>query len=378
MSLSSSLRAFISLSVFLTFSVMTLTSVLMFINRHSDATAMLHTVLGFCVLALALWHMKNNFVSLKQYLNIRSRRRGRKNWALLGATLLSATIVMLSLGQFGPFLAFYNWGNVLRTNGTSYSEGYSQKTYVQVDNSIADALGAKIIIDFRKGDHFIWPQYAIWLETMEGEFVQPLYITSKLAENNFVNKVTQKNAKQVFTSYPFSQDSLGFYEVFDLIVDPVSKEQRFRPESLPVFLHKLGMTSEGGMESTAEGGLVADAYTGATILDNFLYTSKANTALRGEYRLRFEVNQSFDFNEYYSSDRFPDDAIYSGNGYSAQPSVIYEAIIDFSAQQRFYVMSLIGHGHYSGKNGRVYPNVDKLSTALDIVDRIVVEVDRHI
>ncbi len=131
------------------------------------------------------------------------------------------------------------------------------------------------------------------------------------------------------------------------------------------------------MENTVPAleGAIEDAYTGTTMLDNFLYTSTASSLLQGKYRLRFELNQSFDFNEYYSSDRFPDDDVYSGNGYSAQPSVIYEAIINFSAQQRVYVMSLIGHGHHSGRDGRIRPNVDKLSTALKMVDRIIVEVD---
>jgi len=41
-----------------------------------------------------------------------------------------------------------------------------------------------------------------------------------------------------------------------------------------------------------------------------------------------EVNRTYDFNEYYSKTRFPDDAIYSGTGSSGQPSLIYKAIID--------------------------------------------------
>lgn len=368
-------RAFITLSIFLTFSVMMVTSVLMFINRHSDATAMLHTVLGFSILVLALWHMKNNFGPLVRYFKNRRSKAGRLNWALPVATIMSTATVLLSLIQFGPFMALYEWGNILRTSDIGKEAIQSKITYIQIDNSTAEALGAGITIDFRKGSHFTWPQYAIWLETMEGEFVQPLFITSKLANNNFVNKVSKKNAGQVLTSNPFTSEELDFRDVFDFIVEPASKRQRLRPESLPVFLHQLGLISEEGVRVPTKKDVIADSYTGATILDNFLYTSKTDAELHGEYRLRFEINQSFDFNAYYSSDRFPNDAIYSGNGYSAQPSVIYEAIIDFCDQQRFYVMSAIGHGHHSGKNGGLYPNLDQLSTALDVVDRIIVEVD---
>ena len=36
---------------------------------------------------------------------------------------------------------------------------------------------------------------------------------------------------------------------------------------------------------------------------------------------------------------------------------------------------LIGHGHYSGKNGIVYPDLTGYTTALEILKRAVVVVD---
>jgi hypothetical protein len=87
-----------------------------------------------------------------------------------------------------------------------------------------------------------------------------------------------------------------------------------------------------------------------------------------------EINQSFDFNEFYSSDRYPDDPIYSGNGYSAQPSVVYEAIIDTTASQRYFPMAVVGRGHHSGQDGKLYQELDRLTTALELVDRVIVEI----
>ena len=106
--------------------------------------------------------------------------------------------------------------------------------------------------------------------------------------------------------------------------------------------------------------------------DNFIYSIKLSDRLSGQYRVRFEVNHSFDYNEYYSSDRFPNDPIYSGDGYTAQPSVIYQTIIDFGNPSKLLQMEVVGHGHHSGQNGDVYPDTSKLTTALELVERILV------
>ncbi|MBK8187390.1 MAG: hypothetical protein IPK77_09240 [Cellvibrio sp.] len=147
-----------------------------------------------------------------------------------------------------------------------------------------------------------------------------------------------------------------------------------RPESLPVFLHALGIQSKSGYFFPEAIPKEMDGYAGATFMDNFVLASKAMSDLPKQFKLRFEINQSFDFNDYYSSDRFPDDAIYSGDGYSAQPSVIYEVTIDMDNPQPIYAMQLIGHGHHSGKDGSIYPDIGQLTTATHIVDRILVEV----
>jgi len=37
-------------------------------------------------------------------------------------------------------------------------------------------------------------------------------------------------------------------------------------------------------------------------------------------------------------------------------------------------MTLIGRGHHSGKNGKLYKNMDDFTTALELIDRIIMEV----
>ncbi|RZQ51200.1 hypothetical protein C1E23_20820 [Pseudoalteromonas phenolica] len=222
----------------------------------------------------------------------------------------------------------------------------------------------------------MWPQYAFWLETIEGEFVQPLYVTSAIATNNFTNKVAAKDPNQVFSSHMFmGEDAVGEDALVFLGEEPSTKDTRMRPESLPVFLHQLGVQADNGFYVPTDSKLAIDGYTGATMEDNFIYSVQLPGQLKGKYRVRFEINHSFDFNEFYSSDRFPEDPVYSGSGFSAQPSVIYQAIVDFDNAETLAQMFVVGRGHHSGQNGELYGDLENLTTALELVDRIIVSVN---
>ena len=332
---------------------------------------MLHTLFGFWLLLLLCWHIKNNLKPLKSYL--RNTSTGRINIVPWGSIGLFAVLLVLVYEQIQPFMQFYRWGQTMRVAAAGSVD--EQQIYQVRRVKPAIASGEVFTIEFRKGSFFMWPQYAVWLETMDGKFIQPLYITSKLANNNFANKVTRKNPERVFKENPFTTGE-NEEEIFDFQWDESSKHERVRPESLPVFLHAFGMRAKDGTLVPDSPSAAVDAYSGATITDNVLLTTRALGVLPERFRIRFEINQSFDFNDYYSSDRFPDDVVYSGNGFSAQPSVVYEAIVDRKNEQQVYLLKLIGHGHHSGIDGKVDPDVSKLTTAKQLLDRIIVEVNR--
>lgn len=361
-------RAFVSLNVFLSFTTILITSILMFINKYTTLVVTLHTIIGFTLLIFAFWHLKNNFSALRQYLKWRTKSVSpRFNIALPAAFIVSLLLVSFSLAQFSPFVSFIDWGSKLRARGKVAET--IEFSYVRVDNTPSNALGTKLKIDLRTGPYFMWPQYAIWLETLEGEFIQPLYITKKLAKNMFSNKVTKVDADHVFTSNPYTSGQ-SKYDFFEYKWEPESADQRARPESLPVFLHKLASQTQDRPDG---GHKEIDGYTGATMLNSFLLSSRTEKRMPDRFKVRFEINQSFDYNDFYSSDRFPNDPVYSGDGYSAQPSVVYEATVDNFSAQEYYPMTLVGHGHHSGQDGQLYTNMEGLTTATALVDRIIVE-----
>lgn len=335
---------------------------------------MLHTIMGFGLVLIVVWHLRNNFKPFKQYLRPRTGRGDSRttNFALPLALIFCGLLVGLSLFQFTPFLAFYDWGNVIRANDRGLES--ANLSYVRVDQTPPDAEGIPLTIDLRKGPYFMWPQYAIWLETLDGQFIQPLYITQKLARNEFSTKVSKRNFDQVFTENPFlSSDG---EDVFTYEDDPATNNQRLRPESLPVFLHKLAIQTPEGLFVPTGKDTTIDAYSGATLTDNFLLSSRSRKELPKRFKVRLEINQSFDFNDYYSSNRFPDDPVYSGSGYSAQPSLVYEVIVDLTSEQRYFPMQIAGRGHHSGANGTLFPDLENLTTARELIDRVIIEVKK--
>lgn len=362
-------RALVSIILLSVVVVMLTTSVLMFFKKHNTTTSLVHTVLGLAFLLVILLHLKNNFAPIKQYLKVRQRSKGgRLNVAAPLAVALVVVVTALSIGQFRPLLSFYAWGSSLRAGEKAAEQ--TSFSYLRVNRESPAGIGDSLTIDLRKGPYFGWPQYAVWLETLEGELIQPLYVTEKLANNRFENRVTLKDSSVVLTDNSALADDGVWEQTFDVVHEPTSAEKRFRPESLPVFLHKIAQ-AEGSPTSSATPDL--DGYSGATLTENFLLKTSTDDTATQPYKIRLEINQSFDFNHYYSSNRFPDDHVYSGDGFSAQPSVIYEAVIDPTSPQQFYPMAIVGHGHHSGRDGVLYEDLSNLTTALEIIDRVIVE-----
>ena len=371
-------RVFIGSSLFFTIIVLTITSIWMYSKQHSPLISVIHTMIGFIMLIIAIWHMIKNIKPLSSYLNPKKKFNSRYSVAMPIALSLSLYLVLSPILSLPPALQVYQLGQTLKATdkvASKKSGADKELTYIERTVQVKGAQGQTISVELKKGPYFMWPQYAFWLESIDGKFVQPLYVTSAIATNNFTNNVAVRDPNQVFTSHMFvGENAVGEDALKFLGDDPSTKDTRMRPESLPVFLHKLGAQADNGFYVPTDGKLAIDGYSGATMKDNFIYSIQLPKQLAGKYRVRFEINHSFDFNEYYSSDRFPEDPVYSGNGFSAQPSVIYESIIDFDSPKSLNRMEIVGRGHHSGQDGALYYDLENLTTALALIERILVTV----
>lgn len=207
--------------------------------------------------------------------------------------------------------------------------------------------GIEFEIEFLEGPEIYYPLLAIWLEDTNGNYIQTLYVAQSIAKGVFN---FGKAEKDHWISAPKRQ-----------------------PAALPYWGHKRGIQAPDGFYLPTPENPIADAYTGATPIGDFILSSKADSFLPEQFNILMEINQSWDWNKYWTNNKFPDNKYYKT---SAQPALVYCVKIDQNKDQKEYEMKAIGHSHYSGKDGNLYKDLSTLTTALEIVDKIIVSIKK--
>jgi len=173
------------------------------------------------------------------------------------------------------------------------------------------------------------PQYAAWIETADGVYVDTLVVTGSAAKGKW--KGNPKGG---------------------------------RPEALPVWSHAASEKN-------------VDAITSATVdADGGLGASGAGLVPGNEYVVRFEVNHSFDYNDSWTKKAKEGRPTYSGvNG---QPSLVYEArfTAGSAAMGKVATISLVpvGHGTVDGRDGTIVRDLAGFTTALAIIKEVSVDI----
>ena len=186
---------------------------------------------------------------------------------------------------------------------------------------------------------------AVWLEDEQGGYIQTMFVPKTIATGIF----------------KYGSDASGKW---------VEAAKR-APQTLPYWSHKRGIAASDGLYMPEPENPVADAYSGATPTTSFTLATRADGPLPAKFRVMFEINQNWDWNEYWTNDKYPGDKNYLN---SAQPAVVYESMVDQKDLQDRYIMRPIGHSHPSGQTGELFTDLSTLTTALQIADSIVVRV----
>ncbi len=177
------------------------------------------------------------------------------------------------------------------------------------------------------------PQFAVWLEDENGNYLTTLYATYRVATGEWR-----------------------------------ANDGDMRLSALPYWNHKRGLDFEKAAKGNYEQ--LNEGITGATpkknkeiMIDVMDYSYPIVVML--------EVNQSTDFNEFYSKSAKLGDENYSGGeGGSGQPALIYKAILNSDDDRK--ALELIGHSSPDGSDGRLYTDLSKSSSAKSILDSAVV------
>lgn len=224
--------------------------------------------------------------------------------------------------------------------GQKKKEVFSQENY-GVNNS-----GTAVTIQFEKGTEHNHPLFAIWLADEKGNYIQTLYVSKSIGR--------------------------GIFEHANRKTGQWKEGEIQRPATLPYWAHQRGVKNEFGTYMPTPKQPVVDAYTGATPSTSFILHVKTEKALAGKYKIMFELNQPWDWNEYWTNDKYPNDKEYKT---SSQPALVYAADIDTNNPSAEYTLKPIGHSHYSGTDGSLDSDLSTLTTALKIAKKITVKIE---
>lgn len=206
--------------------------------------------------------------------------------------------------------------------------------------------GEYLTISLKPGKHHNYPTFAIWMEDMEGNPIQTVFVTQSIAT--------------------------GYYRFGDAGDGKWLKVpgESIRPAALPYWLHRKEKFDGEVAHMPTTDKPFPDAYTGATPPAKSIIKVFPENNIPDKFRLLVEVNQPWDWNEHWTNNKFPGNANYRT---SAQPSLIYAVSIDMNDGQSLYHLNPIGHGHYDGSDGKLYTNLTTITSAAGIFENIIVE-----
>jgi len=226
----------------------------------------------------------------------------------------------------------------------SASKMAQRQTFTDVITN-PSGTGQEIELSFYGGPSLYYPLMAVWLEDEQGNYIQTLFVPKAIATGVF----------------RYGSNASGKW---------VEAAKR-APQTLPYWSHKRGVMASDGLYMPDPENPVADAYSGATPVTSFVMKSRADNQLSSKFRVMFEVNQNWDWNEYWTNDKYPGERNYLFN---AQPSVIYEGLVDPDRLQDRYLLRPAGHSHPTGATGELFTDLSTITTALQIADSVVVRV----
>lgn len=202
----------------------------------------------------------------------------------------------------------------------------------------ANKQGKNITIDVTAGDYWthsaklgimklkITPQIAVWIEDLEGNFVDTIYVTQAFGKQNWA-----------FIKY-----------------DP---DKTIRGECMPYWMNQR---AKAGLKEPTKNSPLPDSVTGATPKNSFTINSVIPGNL-DEFVIYAEVGKSFDSNDHYTEEEY---------NYKGQPSIVYAARINTAEGKNSYTMELVGHSGDEGADDQLYTDTSKLTTVKSIVEEI--------
>lgn len=216
---------------------------------------------------------------------------------------------------------------------------------IVVNNTFQEIGSDKMTINLERGEYYNHPTFVIWKEDMSGKYLETVFITKSYASGIY-----------------------GYEMVGDSVWRNISGTS-IQPAALPYWTYKKGKINDKTYVPNPDNPFV-DAYTGATPKQNFKFETGSKSTI-GSYRILFEINQTADWNHYWTNNKYPDSPAYK---HSAQPSIIYAVTVN--EEDAVFYMNPIGHGDPKGETGKLFTDLSTLTTVKEILNSVKIEINR--
>lgn len=331
------IRHVANLGLLLAFTTLTVTGVMSFVLPFSITTARVHIVFGLVTLVLVGMHLATRldyFTRIaKQSLELKPKKKPQvPRWLVASIVIVWAGLLAVSFYGTKPASNLIAVGYEARHAAEIFRTS-PQTAFEQVGPTIRVATlsveTGDVVIDIDvayREDFNKQPAAAIWAQTtgVPGRMIETLYVDQALA----YSATPKWNGKAT----------------------P-------RHHILPIWRHQY--RDVNGVDPNGD----VDAVTSATPEHSFSI-EYALASEDDEIVICLEFNAAGDSNEAY-----PDEHL-------GQPSILYTALIDLTSDQQYYLMTRTAHGGGSEVDGQPRYDFDGITTAADLIEKVLVQVKR--
>lgn len=220
-------------------------------------------------------------------------------------------------------------------------------TVSEINTTSPEKINTKLEFELTTGKSHNHPSFAIWVEDLDGNYIETLYVTQYFAKGIFGHGETKPGKWK---------NTPG--------------EVR-RPAALPYWSHKRNIKASDGLYAPSPETAVPDALTGATPKGNFTLNTGSKVTGDKTFKVLMEINQPWDSNDFWTNNKFPENFNYNT---SLQPALVYEATILPESSKPEYLLNLTGHSYPSGETGELFNDISTITTAREIFSKISVRV----
>jgi hypothetical protein len=169
----------ISLSIALAFLFLSMTGLLLYFGLKPGFVTAIHVLLGLVFIGFVVFHIKNNWPSLKVYTKDR-KAGGIKREFLVAAAVVSVFLLGAGFG-LPPFEEIQHFGEDL-TRGGGGKGGRFDKTSFDKIVTNKDKQGTTIELIIEKSNEVITPVITIWTADTAGNFIDNIFVPAKTIE----------------------------------------------------------------------------------------------------------------------------------------------------------------------------------------------------